>query len=210
MHIRSDISYSMRVMIKYCVNSSELHCQLIEKIFRYLVDTISLKLTFKKSSISNDLIEYSDSNFASHMNDRKFISEYVFLLAEIAISHSFKLQNTVALSITEVEYMTLCEATKETIWIARLLWELYYRSTNKSVLIRENNKRVNALITNSEFHRRIKHIKMRWHWIREQITKRKIHLEYISIKLMIADDLIKSLSVSDHRNFRDMIDLTKS
>jgi hypothetical protein len=105
MHIRSDISYSVRVMIKYCVNSSELHCQLIEKIFRYLADTISLRLTFKKSSISDDLIEYSDSNFASHMNDRKFISEYAFLLAEIAISHSFKLQNTVALSITEVEYM---------------------------------------------------------------------------------------------------------
>jgi hypothetical protein len=115
MHIRLDISYSVKVMIKYCVNSFELHCQLIEKIFRYLADTISLRLTFKKSSISDDLIEYSDSNFASHMNDRKFISEYAFLLAKIAISHSFKLQNTVALSITEVEYMTLCEATKETI-----------------------------------------------------------------------------------------------
>jgi hypothetical protein len=66
---------------------------------------ISLRLTFNKSSISVDLIEYSNSNFASHMNDRKFISEYAFLLAEIAISHSFKLQNTVALSITEVEYI---------------------------------------------------------------------------------------------------------
>jgi hypothetical protein len=115
MHIRSDILYSVKVMIKHCVNSSELHCQLIEKIFRYLADTISLRLTFKKSSISDDLIEYSDSNFASHMNDRKFISEYAFLLAEIAISYSFKLQDTVALSIIEVEYMTLCEATKEVI-----------------------------------------------------------------------------------------------
>jgi hypothetical protein len=115
MHIKSNISYSVRVMIKYFVNSSELHCQLIEKIFRYLVDMISLRLTFKKSSISDDLIEYSDSNFASYMNDRKFINEYAFLLTEIAISYSFKLQNTVAFSITEVEYMTLCEATKEVI-----------------------------------------------------------------------------------------------
>jgi hypothetical protein len=115
MHTRSDITYSMRVMIKYCVNLSELHCQLIEKIFRYLVDTISLRLTFKKSLISEDLVEYSDSDFADHMNDRKFIDEYAFLLAKIAISHSFKLQNTVALSIIEVEYMTLCETTKEVI-----------------------------------------------------------------------------------------------
>jgi hypothetical protein len=115
MHTKSDITYSVRVIIKYYVNLSELYCQLIEKIFRYLVDTISLRLTFKKSLISKDLIEYSDSDFADHMNDRKFIDEYAFLLAEIAISHSFKLQNRVALSIIEVEYMTLCKTTKEAI-----------------------------------------------------------------------------------------------
>jgi hypothetical protein len=115
MHIKFDISYSVRIMIKYCVNFSELHCQLIKKIFRYLANIISLRLTFKKSSISNNFIEYSNSNFANHMNNRKFISEYAFLLAKIVISHSFKLQNTVALSIIEVEYMILCEATKEAI-----------------------------------------------------------------------------------------------
>jgi hypothetical protein len=115
MHIRFVISCLMRVMIKYCVNLSELHCQLIEKIFRYLVDTISLRLTFKKSSKSNEFIEYYDSNFISHMNNRNFISEYAFLLTEIAISHSFKLQNTITLSIIEFEYMTLCEATKKAI-----------------------------------------------------------------------------------------------
>jgi hypothetical protein len=91
MHTRFDITYSVRIMIKYCVNLSELYCQLIEKIFRYLIDTISLRLMLKKNLISENLVEYSDSDFADYMNDRKFIDEYAFLLAKIAIFHSFKL-----------------------------------------------------------------------------------------------------------------------
>jgi hypothetical protein len=51
MHTRPDISYSVGVMARFCSNPSEYHCQLVERIFRYLAGTITLGLTFRRDEI---------------------------------------------------------------------------------------------------------------------------------------------------------------
>jgi hypothetical protein len=61
------------------------------------------------------LIDYNDSDFAELKNKRHSIDEYVFMLADEAIFHSSKQQQTIALSSCEIEYMTLSEAAKEAI-----------------------------------------------------------------------------------------------
>jgi hypothetical protein len=104
--------------------------------------------------------------------------------------------------------MILSKAVKEAIWMKRFFNELNFKN-DQFVLIYANNKNVIDLIINSLFHKRTKHIEIRWHWIREMINRKKITLKYLFINEMIADDLIKSLSVFAFRKFRIMLNLSE-
>jgi hypothetical protein len=105
--------------------------------------------------------------------------------------------------------MTLSKTAKEAIWAERFLHELTYRNVNQSIHLYADNKDAIDLITNSLFHKRIKHIEIRWHWIRKMIEKEKIFIHYLFIKEMIVDDLIKSLSVFALANFKKMLNLSE-
>jgi hypothetical protein len=112
------------------------------------------------------------------------------------------------LSSCEIEYMTLSKTAKEAIWIRQFLHELKFRNDDQFVLIFADNKSAIDLIINSLYHKRTKRIEMRWHWIREMMNRKKIILRYLLINEMIADNLIKSSSVSAFSKFRIMLNLS--
>jgi hypothetical protein len=103
--------------------------------------------------------------------------------------------------------MALSEAAKEAIWIRRFLNELNFRD-DQSVLIFADNKSAIDLIINPLYHKRTKHIEMRWHWIRKMVDRKKIILKYLSTSEMIADGLIKSLPALAFNKFRTMLNLS--
>jgi hypothetical protein len=162
MHTRFDLAYSVKVLSRYAHNLSSTHCALIKRMLRYVAETINVDLIFERSNDqhSSDLIDYSDSGFAELKDKRHSIEDYVFMLAEDAISHSFKQQFIIALSSCEVEYMILFETAKEAIWIRQFLNELNFRN-DQSVLIFADNKSAIDLIINPLYHKRTKHIEMR-------------------------------------------------
>lgn len=55
-----------------------------------------------------------------------------------------------------------------------------------------------ALSKNPEGHRRVKHIGVRHHYIREQVAKGALTLDYVSTTKMAADVLTKALSATQH------------
>ena len=67
---------------------------------------------------------YVDVDFASDIDSRKSITEFVFTLGGIAISWVSNLQKIVTLSTTEAEYVAATETGKEMIWLHGFLDEL--------------------------------------------------------------------------------------
>ncbi len=63
----------------------------------------------------------------------------------------------------------------------------------QTIMIYENNQNVIALIKNSQFHARIKHIDIQIHFIEEKVIEEFIDLTYVFINQMIINDLTKSL-----------------
>jgi hypothetical protein len=55
------------------------------------------------------------------------------------ISWSSKRQPTITLSTTKVEYMVSTQATKEAIWMTKLMKELEYMKEKKAMVIRCDN-----------------------------------------------------------------------
>ena len=76
-----------------------------------------------------------------------------------------------------------------------------------STVVWANNQKIIVLAENSEFHDRIKHIDVKYHWVRETIADDKISLKYFLINKMIANELIKSLNAKKFAIFLSIINM---
>jgi len=70
-----------------------------------------------KTGKRRELQGYVDADYAGDLDQRRSTTGYVFTVAECAISWKAKLQDTIALSMTEAEYMAAVEASKEALWL---------------------------------------------------------------------------------------------
>ena len=67
---------------------------------------------------------YSNSDYVGDMDDKRYMTGYVFTLGDFVVSWKTTLQPTVTLSTTEAEYIALTEAAKEEIWLKGLVSDL--------------------------------------------------------------------------------------
>lgn len=65
-----------------------------------------------------------DSDYVGNLNKRRSLTGYVFTLGGCAINWKVTLQNTLALSTTEEEYMVIIEACKAAMWLRRLIGKI--------------------------------------------------------------------------------------
>lgn len=84
------------------------------------------------------------------------------------------------------------------LWLQKLQKELL--PTNPiCTTIYSDNKGAIDLCKNSTYHVRTKHIDVRHHFVREMISSKKIIVNHVSTKDMVADMLIKGLSYEQHK-----------
>jgi hypothetical protein len=151
-----------------------------------------MKLMFRETLKS--LKSYTNSNWAKNQDIRRLISEYVFNVDSDVINWFSKRQFIVTLFICEIEYTKQILIAKEAIWLRNLMIQLTYDvEYSQTMMIYEDNQSVIALIKNSQFHARIKHIDIQTHFIRKKMIEKFIDLIYVFIDQMIVDDLTKSL-----------------
>ena len=93
----------------------------------------------------------------------------------------------------EAEIIALTDATKELLWIKNILSEAQL-FPNMDIKILEYNQACIAFCTNNgTFHKRSKHIDVRYHFIKDHIVNGPIKLEYCESANNIADMFTKYL-----------------
>ena len=83
---QSDLIYLILILSCYLDNSDKEHLALLKTVFRYISETLDVKLTFINNTVNN-LIKYTDANFIRAINSCKSTSDYVFILVKEYISH---------------------------------------------------------------------------------------------------------------------------
>ena len=91
-----------------------------------------------------------------------------------AVIWSSQKQRSVVLSTTEAAYVAASEATKDAIWANRLLSVLIDTSEIPTLFV--DNASAVKLGKNTEFHKRSKHIEVRYHFVREKYEEQQIML----------------------------------
>ena len=100
------------------------------------------------------------------------------MLANGPIAWKLKKQPSVTLSTTEAKYYALGLACQEAVCLKQLCQEIFMMF-DKSILIFLDNTGAVALLENSVFHSRSKHIDIQWHFIRDLIHLGSIHSLHI-------------------------------
>jgi hypothetical protein len=198
-----DLSYTIATLGHHAANPGLDHQRALECVFHYLRATNGKQLVFGQGASSGStLFGYADADWASDVNDRKSTSGYIFKLAGAAVSWSSKKQTSIALSSTEVEYITGVHAAKEAIWLRQLLSELGLDMSSPTALHIDNQLAI-AITRNPEFHDHTKHINVCYYFLRQVVEDKSIKLEYIPTGDQVADALTKGLPPASYSKSRE-------
>ena len=167
---------------------------------RYIKGTVDHGLEFTHT---DDFVlrGFTDADWARCVDSRKSTSGYAFFMGNSLISWASKKQTVVALSSTEAEYVALCGAAQETVWLRNLLRNIGF-AQNKPTLVAEDNQGAMCLAKNPKDHNRTKHIDIKYHYTRQVIETKEMKVEYIPTGQMVADTLTKGLPKSKFEEFR--------
>jgi hypothetical protein len=206
---RPDIAFAVSCLSRFMTNPTQQHCTAIKHLFRYLQGTRDLVLVYKGDL--KLLIGYTDADWGGDVAIRHSTSGYIFNIGSGAISWSSKRQPTVALSSCEAEYMGQTQATKEAIWLQRLLAELHSREEKEflATLIHGDNQGAIALSCNPYNHARTKHIDIQHHFVREAQEEGEVDVQFTPTKKQVADRLTKALLKPQFIAFRDALGLER-
>ena len=160
-----DIIYVFSIINRYCNNSNRTHVKTIKRIFQYIKKTFHYDLKYEFNQ--QFYYDYNDVDWENVKNERRFIDDYIFFIDENFVFWMLKRQNDVVLFNCEFEYMTFNETNKKVSWMKRFFMKFDHFNDQFNFLWTDNQKTI-ALNENFEFHRRTKHIDVRYHWIKKK------------------------------------------
>jgi len=197
---RSDLAYVVSTVSWFMLNPGKQYWEAVKWVLRYLRGIAKLGLVFQRLETGKPrlLQGYIDADCAGDFDQRRSTTGYVFTVAECVISWKAKLQDTIALLMTEVEYMAAVEVLKEVLWLRGLVET--FSIIKDSVQVHCDSQSAIHLAKDHMYHKRTKHIDVRFHKIRQWVVDDKvIDLAKISTKKNPADMMIKTILVEKFR-----------
>lgn len=216
---RPDIAHAVNLVAQFAQNPGAVHWRAVKAILRYLCGTAHYALLFdggaaaaaaavSSASASSasaaaaplSLSVYADASWASCKDSRRSTTGWLIRLGNSWVDWNCHKQETVALSSCEAEYMALASATTGVLWTLKLLREFgcVLRGSGAGVqmpvpMLHCDNKSAIAMARNDALHTRSKHIDIRHHFIRDEIVRGTISLEWVPSESQLADILTKTL-----------------
>jgi hypothetical protein len=145
---RPDIMFAVSTLSQFLSNPGLAHWEGVKRVFRYLLGTKALTLTYGNER--HDLEGYTDADGAMQEH-RRAISGSAFLVDGSAILWGLHKQELVMLSTAEVEYVAATHAVKEGIWLHSLIKELFTFEQLYTPLYCDNQAACKLAMTNN-FH----------------------------------------------------------
>ena len=189
---RPDISFAVGVLARFNTNPGIEHWKAVKHLFRYLKGSLDYKLVYGPTDSSELFITYTDADHGGNPDNGRSTGGYAVIIGGGAVSWSSRLQSVVSLSTTEAEYIAAVEAGKEIIWMRNLLTEFGFNITSPSPLLIDNNSAV-TVAKNPEHHGRMKHLDLRFHWLRDTVEAGSISPIHIPTTTQAADIFTKPL-----------------
>jgi histone deacetylase 1/2 len=189
---RPDINEAITRLCRYMHAPTKGHLKDVLYVLKYLRGTMDFGITLRRQPGTLTLSAFTDSNFTTPDSNGKAVSGYIFSFGSGAVSYRSKLQNTVAKSTAEAEYVALGLATAEALYMRMLLQELGHPPIGPTFM-GEDNEACMTIASTTQTSQRTRHIRIEFHFIRDAIARQQIHLEYVPSEDNPADMMTKPL-----------------
>ncbi|GJS29475.1 hypothetical protein Tco_0490095 [Tanacetum coccineum] len=187
---RPDLNYDVCLYARYQAKPTKKHLQAMKRIFRYLNGTINMGLWYSKDIVMS-LTAYADADHAGYQDTRRSTSGSAQFLGDKLVSWSSKKQKSTTISSTEAEYIALFGCCSQILWMRSQLTD-YGFQFNKIPLYCDNKSAI-ALCCNNVQHSRVKHIDIRYHFIKEQVENGIVELYFVRTEYQLANIFTKPL-----------------
>ena len=190
---RPDIAHSVGLLARFSSNPGVAHWKALKHLCRYVQGSKEMKLCYSPDPETKErFVAYADADFGGDLDGRRSTSGMVVKMGTGAISWSSKLQSILTLSTTEAEYISAVSTGQEILWLRNFLQEIGFEIKGSSTLYLDNQSAI-AVSRNPEHHGRMKHLDLRFYWLRDVCKAGFIDVKYIGTKQMPADIMTKTL-----------------
>jgi hypothetical protein len=131
---RPDICFVVNTLSQFLVEPRHVHLVAAKHVMRYIK---GCGLNYDRDH-NFTLSEYTDSDWAGSIADRKGTSRRCFSLGSAMISWKSRKQSSIALSTVEVEYIAACSSSCEAIWLRKLLTGLFDLEMEATMILCDN------------------------------------------------------------------------
>ena len=126
------------------------------------------------------------------------------MIGGTAVSWKSQKQRCVSLLTAEAEYIALASAIQETLWLKQLTSDVLGEPSTITEIFEDNQSTI-CLAKNPQFHGKMKHVEIKYHFVRDHIEQENIKLVYCRSEEMMADMFTKGLPISQFVKLRKMI-----
>ncbi|POM64023.1 Hypothetical protein PHPALM_20512 [Phytophthora palmivora] len=158
----------------------------------------------EKEKGSLNLEGYCDSDWGNDPDTRKSITGYVVKSGFMGISTT----DIVAQSTAEAEFVAACEACMEGQSLRNIVTEVF-PELQVNFTLEIDNQAAFMMTTNPTYSRRTRHIELRWHYVRDQVTKKTVYLWKVSPDDNPSDIFTKPLAGARYEKLCALLGQTK-
>lgn len=202
---RPDIAYATSILSRFMDKPTRQLWIAAKRVLRYLKNTQSMCLIFHRQKDSG-LITYSDADWAGDITDRKSTSGCVVYHGGNPISWYSRKQDCVSQLTAQSEYIACATAAMDVVYFQRILIDL--KSDSKVPLIYVDNQSAIDMSESYENSKRTRHIDIKYHHIKDLISKNLIELQFIKTDKNVADIFTKSLCSVKFLKFRKSLNIS--
>ena len=199
-YAQPNITFDVSKLAQFSSAPTDLHLQAIHKVLCYLKGTIGHGL-FYGCDLNFDIRGYSDSDWSGCPDSRRSVTGLAMFVGDSLVTWRSKKQDTVSCSSAEAEYRAMCSATKEMMWIDKVLNDLRIPHSLPAHLYCDNTAALH-IASNPVFHERTKHLENDCHKVREKMKDGFLKTMYVRTGDQLADGLTKALY---HAPFREIL-----
>jgi hypothetical protein len=218
---RPDIAFQTNRLAMFMSAGRVQHLLAAVRVVAYLRDTATRPLCFfttddemRKTNLNPlpvHITVYCDSDFASCVSTRRSTTGCLLLFNGVPFHWVSRRQKTVALSSTEAEWMAICDACKEALWTLSIIEQTSeivpssMVATTPPITARVDNSAALTIVNGDATHTKMKHVAIRFHFVRDLINEGKVRTEWVSTLQQMADILTKRLPTKEFEAYVNQI-----
>ena len=205
---RPDVSRTAQKLSEFLINPGYIHLAAADRAISYLYGTRTRSIEYNSLMLEALFQGSSDSAYADNSLTRRSTEGYLFMLFGGPIDWRSTKQSTVTTSTTEAELLALSHSAGQLYWWQRFFKDIELDLKQDYQLYCDNLQTVRLMLKETpKLVTKLKHVDIHNLWLRQEVQRTNLKIEWICTADMKADGFTKALPKEKHREFVRQLNL---